>query len=146
MSDHTLSRLAGALFAGSLVLASLGAPMAAVAADPAPTDVQPTDSQPTDAAPSDDAMDDGFDGEVVYDPYFTSPEPDGSSDVTPEAAPVGAVTGVSGRPQVTPPATDTIGTRSGRQGVPGVPLLAAALAALSLTVVVLGRIPVARRR
>jgi len=104
MSDHTLSRLAGALFAGSLVLASLGAPMAAVAADPAPTDVQPTDSQPTDAAPSDDAMDDGFDGEVVYDPYFTSPEPDGSSDVTPEAAPVGAVTGVSGRPQVTPPA------------------------------------------
>ena len=43
----------------------------------APADAQPTDPQPTDAAPSGDVMDDGFDGEVVYDPYFISPEPDG---------------------------------------------------------------------
>ena len=58
------------------MLASLGAPMAAFAADPGATDAQPTDPQPTDAAPSGDVMDDGFDGEVVYDPYFISPEPD----------------------------------------------------------------------
>ena len=91
-------------------------------------------------------MDDGFDGEVVYDPYFVSPEPDGSSDATSEAAPVGAVKRVTGRPELTPPATDTIGAMTGRQAGQGVSFLLAALASLSLTVVALGRIPVARRR
>ena len=142
MTNHTLPRLAGALFVGSLALASLGAPMAAFAADPAPTDVPATDPQPTDAAPSGDVLDDGFDGEVVYDPYFISPEPE----ATPAATLAVVVKGVIGHPALTPPATDTTGPMSDRQGGPGVPFLLAALAALSLTVVALGRIPVARRR
>ena len=146
MTNHTLPRLAGALFAGALVLASIGAPMAAFAADPGATDAQTTDPQPTDAAATGDVMDDGFEGEVVYDPYFISPEPDATSDATPEAAPLGAVKGDIGRPALTPPATDTTAATSARQGGPGVPFLLAALAALSLTVVGLGRIPVARRR
>jgi hypothetical protein len=146
MTNHTLSRLAGALFAGALVLASLGAPMAAFAADPGAADAQPTDPQPTDAAPSGDVMDDGFDGEVVYDPYFISPEPDASPNETPETAAVDGVKGDIARPALTPPATDTTGVTSGRQGGAGVPFLLAALAALSIAVVALGRIPVARRR
>ena len=36
----------------------------------------PPTPQPTDAAAHGDVLDDGFDGEVVYDPYFISPEPD----------------------------------------------------------------------
>jgi hypothetical protein len=144
MSNHTLPRLGGALFAGLLVLASLGAPMAAFAADPVPADAQPIDPQPTEAAPSPDVLDDGFAGEVVYDPYFISPEPDGSSDATAEA-PVDAVTGDIGRPALTPPATDTIPVTSGRQGGAGEPFILAVLAALSITVVALGRIPAARR-
>ena len=138
MTHHTLQRLGGALLAGSLLLATLGAPMTAFAADP--------DSQPVDAAPSGDVMDDGFDGEVVYDPYFISPEPDASSDVTPEAAPVNAVKGDIGRPALTPPATDTTRVAAAGHGGAGVPFLLAALAVLSITVVALGRIPVARRR
>jgi hypothetical protein len=143
--NQMLKRLTGAFFAGSLVLATLGAPVTAFAADPAVSDAQPTDA-PTDVAPAGDVMDDGFDGEVVYDPYFISPEPDASLDATPEAAPVGAVKGDIGRPALTPPATDTATATSGRQGGPGVPFLLTALAALSLSVVGLGRIPVARRR
>ena len=142
MTNHTLPRFAGALITGLLVLASLGAPMAASAADPVPPDAQPADAQPTDTAPSGDAMEDGFDGEVVFDPYFVSPEPD----ATPEAAPVDALKGDIGRPALTPPATDTITVTSGRQGGAGALILLAGLATLSITVVALGRIPVARRR
>jgi hypothetical protein len=129
---HTVQRLAGALLAGSLVLASLGGPMTAFAADPVPAD----------AAPSGGVMDDGFEDEVVFDPYFVSPEPD----VTPEAAPVDALKGDIGRPALTPPATDTPSVTAGRQAGAGVPVLLAALAALSITVVALGRFPLARRR
>ena len=142
MTNHTLPRLAGALVAGWLVLASLGVPVAALAADPTPTDAQPTDAQPTDAAASGEVMDDGFEGEVVHDPYFVSPEPD----ATPDAVPVGSTKGVTGRPEVTPPATDTIWVTAGRQGGANVPILLVALAALSITVLALGRIPAARRR
>ena len=144
--NHMLLRLTGAFFAGSLVIATLGAPVTAFAADPRPSDAQPTDTQPTDVAPSGDVMDDGFDGEVVYDPYFISPEPDASADETPETAAVDGMKGDIARPALTPPATDTTGVTSGRQGGAGVPFLLAALAALSIAVVALGRIPVARRR
>jgi hypothetical protein len=130
--NHTLQRLAGALFAGSLVLAALGAPMTAFAAGPVPSD----------EALSDGVMDDGFEGEVVFDPYFISPEPD----VTPQAAPVDALKGDIGRPALTPPATDTTSVTAGSHGGAGVPLLLAGLTILSITVVALGRIPVARRR
>ena len=138
MTNRTLQRLGGALLAGSLLLATLATPLTAFAADP--------ESQPVDAAPSGDVMDDGFDGEVVYDPYFVSPEPDASSDETPDTAPVDAMKGDIARPALTPPATDTTAVTSAGQGGAGVLLLLAALAALSITVVALGRIPVARRR
>ena len=138
MTHQKLERLGGALLAGSLLLATLGAPMTTFAAGP--------EVPPADAAPAGDVMDDGFDGEVVYDPYFISPEPDAGSDTTPEAAPVDAVKGDIGRPALTPPATDTTDVRLADHGGAGVPFLLAALGVLSITVVGLGRIPVARRR
>jgi hypothetical protein len=144
--NHMLERLAGVFFAGSLLLATLGAPGTAFAADPAPADAQPSDTQPTDIAPSGGVIDDGFDGEVVYDPYFISPEPDASSDETPETAPVDAMKGEIARPALTPPATDTTRVASARQGGARMPFLLAALAAISITVAALGRVPVARRR
>ena len=144
--NQMLQRLAGVLFAASLVLVTLGAPGTIFAADPAPADAQPTDAQPTDLAPSGDVLDDGFDGEVVYDPNFVSPEPDPGSGATPETAPVDAMNGDIGRPALTPPATDATGIASARKGGAGVPFLLAALGALSITVVALGRTPVARRR
>jgi hypothetical protein len=144
--NHMLQRLTGALFAGSLVLATLGAPVAALAADPAASDAHPSDTQSTDVAPPGDVMDDGFDGEVVYDPYFISPEPDASPDETPETAAVDGMKGEIARPALTPPATDATGITSGRQGGAAVLFLLAALAALSIAVVALGRFPVARRR
>jgi hypothetical protein len=146
MSNRTIPRLVGALLAGLLGLA-LVAPMAALAADgPGPVDAPPTDAQPTDAQPTDaqptEVIDDGIDGEVVYDPYFVSPEPD----ATPETAPVAAVRGGTGRPRLTPPPTDTAGIVPDHAGGSGVPLLLVALAALSFTVPVLGRAPGVRHR
>ena len=138
MTNRTLQRLGGALLAGSLLLATLATPLTAFAADP--------ESQPVDAAPSGDVMDDGFDGEVVYDPYFIRPEAGASSDVEPTGAPVDAVKGDIGRPALTPPATDTTDVTPAGTGGAGVPFLLAALAVLSITVVAFGRIPVARRR
>ncbi len=136
MSNRTIPRLVGALLAGLLGLA-LVAPMAALAADgPGPMDAPPTDAQPTEV------IDDGIDGEVVYDPYFVSPEPD----ATPETAPVAAVRGGTGRPRLTPPPTDTAGIVPDHAGGSGVPLLLVALAALSFTVPVLGRAPGVRHR
>ena len=61
--------------------------------DAPPVDEQPTDARPTDAQPTDDRV-------VVYDPVFITPAP--------VATPVGEVRGATGRPDVTPPATDTI--------------------------------------
>jgi hypothetical protein len=104
--------------------------------DELPTDATPTDELPTDAAPTDELPTD--DGEIVYDPIFITP--------TPEATPVGDVLAATGRPDVTPPATDTIGaaraTTSG-SGYQGVLLV---LAGLSTSVLLLGRVPAARRR
>ena len=141
MSNHTLPRLAGALFPGLLLVAALVAPVAALAADGGGPTEQPTDAQPTDAQPT-EVLDDGFDGEIVYDPYFISPEPDS----TPEAAPVGAVVRSTDQPRLTPPPTDTMGVPAGRHGGTGVPLLLVALAALSITGLALGRAPAVRRR
>jgi hypothetical protein len=104
--------------------------------DAAPTDELPPDELPTDATPTDELPTD--DGEIVYDPIFITP--------TPEATPVGDVLAATGRPDVTPPATDTIGaaraTTSG-SGYQGVLLV---LAGLSTSVLLLGRVPAARRR
>ena len=139
----------------ALLVAALSAPAAALAAQPVagqpvtiafaadgddqdappvdeqPTDEQPTDEQPTDAQPTDD-------GVVVYDPVFITPAP--------VATPVGEVRGVTGRPDVTPPATDTIDgsglTTAGR----GVEPVLVVLGGLSALILLLGRVPGARRR
>jgi hypothetical protein len=140
MSNLTLPRLIGALFAGSLALSTVAAPIAVFAADPAPGDTQPADAQPAEAEPT-EVLDDGFEGEVIYDPTFISPQPDEA----PQATAMGALKGEIG-PALTPPATDTITLGSGRQGGPGVPLLIGALAILTISVVALGRIPAARGR
>ena len=142
MSNRTLQRIAGAALSGLLVIAALVAPVAALARRRRPAHGrQPTDAQPTEGQPT-DGLDDGFDGEVVYDPYFISPEPDATADVSS----LRAVLRTTSRPQLTPPATDAAGIRSGRQGGAGVPLLLGALAALSITVLALGRVPAVRRR
>src|SRR4051812_48847832 len=117
VTHTTLARLAGSLAGLTLLIAALAAPAATLAArhplghplattavvesdgeDPA------GDQQPTDAPPTATLATDGqpTDGDVVYDPVFTTP--------TPHATPVGAVRSATGRPEVTPPATDAIGS------------------------------------
>ena len=162
MSLFSHPRLAGAFSASLLVIAALGGPAAtyaaATAAPPAihqlagadgggadadaqPTEALPTDEQPTDEQPT-GSMDDGFDGEIVYDPYFISPEPD----ETPASSPAGNVVRSTDRPGLTPPATDTAPDVNRATGGSSVPVLLAGLAALSITVFALGRVPGARAR
>jgi hypothetical protein len=150
-------RLAGACTASLLIIAALGSPAATHAAsagadapvrqqassdgagddgDAQPTDAQPTDAQPTGAAPT-EGMDDGFEGEVVYDPFFVSPDPDD----TPAGSPATRVVRSTDRPGLTPPATDTPGEVVAAAGGSGVLLLLAGLVALSITVFALGRVP-----
>jgi hypothetical protein len=160
-------RLAGACTASLLIIAALGSPAATHAAsavadapvrqqassdgagddgDAQPTDAQPTDAQPTDGAPTGAAptegMDDGFEGEVVYDPFFVSPDPDD----TPAGSPATRVVRSTDRPGLTPPATDTPAEVVAATGGSGVLLLLAGLAALSITVFALGRVPGTRAR
>jgi hypothetical protein len=155
-------RLAGACTASLLIIAALGSPAATYAAsavadapvrqqassdgagddgDAQPTDAQPTDAQPTGAAPT-EGMDDGFEGEVVYDPFFVSPDPDD----TPAGSPATRVVRSTDRPGLTPPATDTPAEVVAATGGSGVLLLLAGLAALSITVFALGRVPGTRAR
>jgi hypothetical protein len=134
----------------ALLVAALSAPAAALAAQPVagqpvtiafaadgddqdapPVDEQPTDAQPTDAEPTDD-------GVVVYDPVFITPAP--------VATPVGEVRGVTGRPDVTPPATDTIATPAATTAGRGVEPVLLVLGGLSALILLLGRMPDARRR
>ncbi len=151
----TVARMARTLAGVALLVAAFAAPAAALAAQPVaghpvtiplaadgddqdappvdeqPTDEQPTDEQPTDAQPTDD-------GVVVYDPVFITPAP--------VATPVGEVRGVTGRPDVTPPATDTIdgsGSTTAGRGLEPVLLV---LGGLSALILLLGRVPGARRR
>jgi hypothetical protein len=87
-------------------------------------------------------MDDGFEGEVVYDPFFVSPDPDD----TPAGSPATRVVRSTDRPGLTPPATDTPAEVVAATGGSGVLLLLAGLAALSITVFALGRVPGTRAR
>jgi hypothetical protein len=155
-------RLAGACTASLLIIAALGSPAATHAAsavadapvrqqassdgagddgDAQPTDAQPTDGAPTGAAPT-EGMDDGFEGEVVYDRFFVSPDPDD----TPAGSPATRVVRSTDRPGLTPPATDTPAEVVAATGGSGVLLLLAGLAALSITVFALGRVPGTRAR
>ena len=151
----SVARMARTLAGVALLAAAFAAPAAALAAHPVaghpvtiplaadgddqdappvdeqPTDAQPTDEQPTDAQPTDD-------GVVVYDPVFITPAP--------AATPVGEVRGVTGRPDVTPPATDTIAAPGSGTAGRGLELVLLVLGGLSPLILLLGRVPGARRR
>ncbi len=132
MTHSIQARLAGIVVAAGLVVAALAAPVAAFAAEPgadpsgSSADAQPTEAQPTDG------------GEVVYDPIFLTP--------TPDATPVGEVRAITSRPDPTPPATDSIGGPATRTSGSGVEAILLGLAGLSSMVLLLGRVPAARRR
>jgi hypothetical protein len=142
--------MARTLVGAALLVAAFAAPAAALAAQPVaghpvtiplaadgddkdapPVDEQPTDAQPTDEQPTDD-------GVVVYDPEFITPAP--------AATPVGEVRGVTGRPDVTPPATDTIAAPGSGTAGRGLELVLLVLGGLSALILLLGRTPGARRR
>ena len=138
-----------------LLVATVAAPAAALAAQPVAShevtiplatdgddqDAPPVDEQPTDAQPPDEVPTDALptdDGVVVYDPVFVTPSP-----VPP---PVGEVRGVVGRPDVTPPATDAIDGRGATTAGRGPEALLLVLGGLSALILLLGRVPGARRR
>ena len=100
-------------------------------ADEQPTDEQPTNDEPTGETPTDE-------GVVVYDPVFITP--------TPDATPVGEVRGVIGHPGLTPPATDTVVAPAAATPGSGLQAVLLALAGLSALILLLGRVPDARRR
>jgi len=146
----TVARMARTLAGVALLVAAFAAPAAALAAQPAaghpvtiplaadgddqdapPVDEQPTDAEPTDAQPTDD-------GVVVYDPVFITPAP--------VATPVGEVRGVTGRPDVTPPATDTIAGSGSTTAGRGLEPVLVVLGGLSALILLLGRMSGARRR
>ena len=150
MSFLSRPRLVRAFTGTLLLIAALGGPVATYATTtPAPRAEQPLaatdgaerDAEPTDAQPT-EILDDGFDGEVAYDPYFISPEPD----ETAPASPAAMVTRSTPGPGLTPPATDAVLDVGPATGGRSVPLLLAALAVLSITVYALGRVPGARVR
>jgi len=127
-----LSALALALLlATAAVPAVLAADDGAPAADPTPA-VEPT-AQP-DPTPT------PFDGngEITIDPTFITSTP------TPAATPVGEVLGATGRPDATPPATDTIMAVT----APSTSLHVLLLLAIAGSVLALlaARLPAARRR
>ena len=145
----TVARMARTLAGVALLVAAFAAPAAALAAQPAaghpvtiplaadgddqdapPVDEQPTDAEPTDAHPTDDG--------VVYDPVFITPAP--------VATPVGEVRGVTGRPDVTPPATDTIAGSGSTTAGRGLEPVLVVLGGLSALILLLGRMSGARRR
>lgn len=147
MSIITRPRLVGAVAATLLLLAAFGAPVATYAVEPdavqPSVDIQPARDDAADGEPTPaESTDDGFEGEIVYDPFFVSPEPD----ATPGATVSGDLARSTDAPRLTPPATDTIVVGAAATGGASVPLLLAALAALSITVFALGRVPGARTR
>lgn len=84
-----------------------------------------------------DTIDTTDDGEVAVDDGFVTPDPSGT--------PVGEVRGVTGRPDMTPPPTDTIAAPAGIAANGGFQAILLVLAGLSTLVLVLGRVPAARR-
>jgi hypothetical protein len=119
------------LLAAAAVPAVLAADDGAPAPDPTPvTDpTAPPDPTPTPL--------DG-NGEIVIDPTFITSTPE------PAATPVSEVLGATGRPDATPPATDTITATT----APGTSLHVLLLLAVAGSVLALlaARRPVARRR
>jgi hypothetical protein len=105
------------------LLLALGAAASAFAADPSGTITTSETPNPS--------------GEISVDPTFETPRS--------TATPVSAVMGTKGRPERTPPPTDTVGAPSQAPGTGLQVLLLLAVASSSL-VLIAGRLPVARRR
>ena len=105
------------------LLLALGAATSAFAADPSGDIVISETPNPS--------------GEISNDPPFVTPEP--------AATPVSEVMGAKGRPERTPPPTDTVGEPAQAPGS-GLQVLLLLGAAGSTLVLIAGRLPVARRR
>jgi hypothetical protein len=104
------------------LLLALGAASSVLADDP-------TDDPFASAAPNPS-------GEIAVDPTFITPRP--------TATPKSEVLGATGRPQRTPPPTDTVGAPSQSPGS-GLQVLLVLGVAGSTLVLIVGRLPVARR-
>jgi hypothetical protein len=129
--EHVSRHLLAIVTALLLVVMLAPAAFAADGEEPAPTDAAPTPTlvpEPT-ATPFDG------NGEIVVDETFVT---------TPSSTPAGQVRGTTGRPQHTPPATDTI-TTPATHGT-ALQLLLALLAGGSLLALVAGLLPVPRPR
>jgi hypothetical protein len=143
-------RLTSALLLALLAALLLALPGAASvsAAEPSassgdPSASQPEPSQSADPSQSAAPTPQPTDGEVVVDPTFFTPTPEATQPS--DAGPSGTVAGVTGRPEVTPPATDALAAGAASPGA-GLPVLIAALAALSLVALVAAQLPAIRRR
>jgi hypothetical protein len=115
--------------ASSLVLAAALVPAVLAADDPAPA--EPTRALVPSPTPADG------NGEIVIDPTFITETP------APRATPRGEVRAATGRPQRTPPATDT----NSAETAPGTGLqvlLLVAIAGCSFALLA-ARVPAARR-
>ena len=115
----------------SVLAADEGAPVAEPTAEPTPV-VKPTTQPDPTPTPFEG------NGEIIIDPTFITSTP------APAATPVGEVRGTTGRPDATPPATDTITATT----APGTSLHVLLLLAIAGSVLALlaARQPAARRR
>lgn len=130
-------RLAGrVLVAGVLGLALL-APATVLAADPSidPVASAPASEQPSDTA-SEQPTETPSEGTVEVDPTFIA-------SAQPTATPIGAVLSATGRPDRTPPPTDTVSQRPASSSPQGMLVLLAVLATICLAC---ARLPDVRRR
>jgi len=99
---------------------------------PAVLAAEPAASQSATPAPTDDGT--PPDGEISVDPTFVAPTPSG------------AVLAATGRPDPTLPPTDAITMTASSGGTALLALLIVLLAAVSVLVLLVGRLPDARRR
>lgn len=127
-----MTRFATAIATGLVVLAMVLAPAAQAADEPQPR-VLPTPPTPTAVAGPTATPFDG-NGEIVIDPTF----------IIETATPAGDVEGLTGRPDVTPPPTDTI-TATTTPGT-GLQVLLVLGVVGSLLALLAARSPVARGR
>lgn len=135
LGDHVKRSLLSAL-ALALLLATAAVPAVLAADDGAPA-AEPTPAVEPTAQPDPTATPFDGNGEITIDPTFITSTP------TPAATPVGEVLGATGRPDATPPATDTIKAAT----APSTSLYVLLLLAIAGSVLaLLATRPAARRR
>ncbi|MFN8631670.1 MAG: hypothetical protein U0838_15540, partial [Chloroflexota bacterium] len=121
--QHTTIRLAGRLLIVGVLGLALLTPAAVLAADPGSSVVDPVASQPASEQPTDSASADPSQGTVEVDPTFIA---------APTAKPSGAVLAATGKPERTPPPTDTQSQRPAASPSHGLPILLIVLATICL--------------